>query len=96
MAVARHKLNPGETVIGFVRPDGSLIGQFADPAIGHQALAACYSGLTSQLNAGQAIAITIGKRLDDRIVVFGSGCFPPPGGLPLGASFKGLVAKLVE
>lgn len=47
MAVTRRKLNPGETVIGFVRPDGSLIGQFADPAIGHQALAARYAGLTS-------------------------------------------------
>lgn len=96
MAAARRKLNPGETVIGFVRLDGSLVGQFADPNIGHDALSYNYPGLRAQLNGGQAIAITIGKGLDGTIRVLGSGCFPPPGGVPLSASFKALVAKLVE
>lgn len=96
MAVTRRKLNPGETVIGFVRPDGSLIGQFADPAVGHQSLAFRYPGLLTKLKTGHAIAITIGKRPDGTIMVFGSGHFPPPGGMPLSASFKALVEKLVE
>lgn len=96
MATARRKLNPGETVIGFVRPDGSLIGLLSDPSIGHDALSYSYPGLRAQLNGGQAIAITIGKGLEGTIRVFGSGCFPPPGGVPLSESFKALVAKLVE
>lgn len=44
MAAARRRLNAGETVIGFVRRDGSLVGQFADPSIGHDALSYNYPG----------------------------------------------------
>jgi hypothetical protein len=53
-------------------------------------------GLRSLLHNGQTIAITIGKRQDGTMVVFGSGCFPPPGGGPLSDHFKELAAKLVE
>lgn len=45
MAVVRRKLNPGEIVIGFVCPNGQLIGQFAEPSIGHEALSDQYPGL---------------------------------------------------
>lgn len=96
MAAARRKLNPGEIVIGFVRPNGRLIGQFADPNIGHEAWSDQYPGLRSKLKAGQAIAVSIGKRTDGRIQVFASGHFPPPAGVPLSQDFKQLVAKLVE
>ena len=93
---AIQKLAPGETLIGFMRPDGSLIGQFSEPSIGHDALSYAYPGLRPLLASDQAIAITIGKRQDGTIVVFGSGCFPPPGGGPLSDDFKGLAARLVE
>lgn len=96
MGKARRKLAPGETIIGFIRPDGTLIGQFARPRVGHDALADNYPGLRSDLNAGRAIAITIGNRSDGIIEVFGSGYFPPPGGVPLSAHLKSLAARLVE
>jgi hypothetical protein len=79
-----------------MRSDGSLIGQLSEPSIGHDTLSYAYPGLRSLLASGQAIAITIGKRRDGTIVVFGSGCFPPPGGGPLSDHFKELAAKLVE
>ena len=96
MAKARRKLDPGEIVIGFVRPNGRLFGQFANPSIGHEALSDRYPGLRSKLMAGQAIAVSIGKRTDGRIQVFASGHFPPPGGVPLSQGFRELVAQLVE
>jgi hypothetical protein len=51
MAASRRKLSPGETVIGFVRLDGSLVGQFADPVVGHSALASAYAGFLEFLFA---------------------------------------------
>lgn len=79
-----------------MRPDGSLIGQFDNPRMGHDALADNYPGLRSDLKRGRAIAITIGKHADGTIHVFGSGHFPPPGGVPLSLPLKALAAQLVE
>lgn len=93
---ARRKLSVGEFVIGFMRPDGRLIGRFAHPRLGHDALADKHPGLRSDLGHGRAIAITIGKHTDGTIHVFGSGHFPPPGGVPLSAQMKALAARLVE
>jgi hypothetical protein len=88
-------LQPGETLIGFMTRDGKLIGQFADPSVGHDALSYSYAGLRSKLQSGQAIAITIGKAADGTIKVFGSGVFPPPGGV-LTESLRKLAAALVS
>ena len=85
MPQAVRKLTPGEVVIGFVRPDGSLIGDLADAAVGHDNHSYSVSGLRAQLAAGQAIAVTVGKSAAGVIQVFGSGAFPPPGGVPLTA-----------
>jgi hypothetical protein len=43
---------------------------------------------------GQAIAFTVGKNLDDMIMVFGSGRFPVPGGLT--DAMKNLIRNLVQ
>jgi hypothetical protein len=96
MQPAVRKLAPGEVVIGFIRQDGSLIGEFADAAIGHDAHSYTVPGLRSQLANAQAIAVTIGKASDGTIRVFGSGAFPPPGGGPLSAALKQLAGQLVE
>lgn len=95
MAEGVRKLQPGDTVIGFMTRDGKLIGQFADPSLGHDALSVMTPGLRSQIQSGQAIAITVGKSKDGVIRVFGSGTFPPPGGT-LSDLFKRLAEKLVE
>jgi hypothetical protein len=92
----RRKLSAGEFVIGFMRPNGSLIGHFAPLRMGHDAIADSYPGLRSELRLGRAIAITIGKHADGTIHVFGSGHFPPPAGVPLSAQLKALAAQLVE
>jgi hypothetical protein len=85
-------LQPGETVIGFMTPDGKLIGQFADPGIGHDVLSYTNPNLRANLQSGQAIAITIGKANDGSIWAFGSGAFPPPGGVMTEAMRKLAVA----
>jgi hypothetical protein len=96
MSQAVRKLAPGEVVIGFIRPDGTLIGEWADASIGHDAHSYTVAGLRSQLAGGQAIAVTIGKSAAGKIRVFGSGAFPPPGGGPLSRGLRDLASKLVE
>lgn len=83
-------------MIGFMQPDGSPIGAFADAAIGHDAHSCTVPGLRSQLASGHAIAITIGKSASGVIHVFGSGAFPVPGGMPLSQAYKELAKQLVE
>ncbi|HVW38957.1 MAG TPA: hypothetical protein VHB99_16695 [Pirellulales bacterium] len=92
--VRARKLQPGETVIGFMTQDGKLIGEFGEPSLGHDAMSYLYPGLRGMLKSGQAIAITLGKTLNGAIRAFGSGAFPPPGGV-LSAQLRQLAAKLV-
>ncbi|HUY93112.1 MAG TPA: hypothetical protein VMV10_30565 [Pirellulales bacterium] len=87
-------LQPGETVIGFMTQDGKLIGEFADPSVGHDAMSYLYPGLRSMLKSGQAVAITVGKTKHGAVKAFGSGAFPPPGGV-LSAQLRRPAAKLV-
>jgi hypothetical protein len=91
-----RQLKPGETLIGFISLDGKLIGEFASPAIGHEMLALQVPGLRSRLERGQAIGITIGKRDDGTISVFGSAAFSPTGAQPLSEALKELARRLVE
>lgn len=96
MSQAVRKLTPGEVVIGFIRPDGSLIGELVSVAISHEAHSYSVSGLRDKLITGQAIAVTIGKTLKGEIQVFGSGMFPPPGGRKLSHQLRMLAGRLVE
>ena len=96
MSQAARKLTPGEVVIGFIQPDGKLIGELVDAGIGHDAHSYTLPGLRSQLASGQAIAVTIGKTASGAIRVFGSGAFPPPGGSPLSKVLKARASQLVE
>jgi hypothetical protein len=95
MPPAARKLSPGEVVIGFVEPDGTLIGELASAAVGHDAHSYSVPGLRSRLASGQAIAVTIAKSMSGEIRVFGSGAFPPPGGI-LSSSLKAIASHLVE
>jgi len=81
MSRAVRELKPGEVVIGFMTRYGKQIGDFADPAVGHDVLADRTPDLRSQLKSGQAIGITVGKNSVGEIFAFGSGVFPPPGGI---------------
>ena len=96
MPKAVRKLTPGDVVIGFIRPDGELIGHLVDAAIGHDVHSYTIPGLRSKLATGQAIAVTIGKTTSGVIKVFGSGAFPPPGGGALSQALRDLASQLVE
>jgi hypothetical protein len=96
MAAAVRKLVPGEVIIAFVRPDGTLIGDFADPSLGHDTLSYSVPSLRGKLATGHAIAITLAKTQDGKIKVFGSGAFPPPEGGLLSPALRELCSKLVE
>jgi hypothetical protein len=96
MPQAVRKLSPGEVVIGFMTVDGKLIGELAEPRIGHARLSLGMEGLLARLSSGQAVAITIGKSASGIITVFGSGAFPPPGGKPLSQELKDRARRLVE
>jgi hypothetical protein len=89
-------LQPGEVVIGFIRLDGRLIGSLADASLGHDALSYTIPGVRAQLAMGQAVAVTIGKSTTGVIKVFGSGAFPPPGGVPLSKILRDLASQLVQ
>ena len=96
MSQAVRKLSPGEVVIGFIHPEGTLIGELVDAQIGHEELSYRAESLRSKLASGLAIAITIGKRDDGTVKVLGSGAFPPLGGGPLSNTLRNLAATLVE
>ena len=91
MAEGMRRLNPGETVIGFMTRDGKLIGELADAKLGHAVLSDLYPHLASRLKSGDAIAITLFKMRDGTIKAFGSGTFPPPGG-----TLSGYLQKFAE
>jgi hypothetical protein len=91
-----RKLALGEVIIGFMTPDGKLIGEFAEARVGHEALSLRTEGLRAKLASGQAVAITLGKSATGAITVFGSGAFVPPGGKPLSEELKDRARRLVE
>ncbi len=93
MAV-RRALSPGETMIGFMRPDGTLVGSLAHPRVGHDLLAS-QLGLAGAANRGDVIAFTVGKSSSGEIRGFGSGTFPPPGGI-MDDRVRSLVQALFE
>ncbi len=90
----RRALSPGETVIGFMRRDGTLIGAIEHPRIGHDLLASRL-GITSAAKNGDVIAFTVGKSSSGSIRGFGSGTFPPPGGI-MDDGIRALVEALFE
>ncbi|MBN1548185.1 MAG: hypothetical protein JW902_16145 [Syntrophaceae bacterium] len=91
-----YRLKPGQCVIGFMKKDGTLIGKFADPKIGHESLAS-QLGVYDLAKNGSVIAITICKGCSrENIRAFGSGMFPPPGGGPMPEYLRTLAEKLVE
>jgi len=96
MSQAVRKLTPGEVVIGFIGPNGELIGELVDASIGHDTHSYTVPGLRSQLASGHATAVTIGKTSGGAIKVFGSGAFPAPGGGPLNQTVRDLASRLVE
>ncbi|HEX5500157.1 MAG TPA: hypothetical protein VFX03_13055 [Thermomicrobiales bacterium] len=63
-------------------------------AVGDDAMSYLYPGVRDMLKSRQAIAITIGKTKNGEIKAFGSGTFPPPGGV-LSGPLRQLAAKLV-
>jgi len=96
MSQAVRKLTPGEVVIGFINPNGELVGELVDVAVGHEAHSYSVSGLRARLSSGRVIAVTIGKSSSGEIRVFGSGMFPPPGGGRLNPALCELASRLVE
>lgn len=90
-----RQLKTGETLIGFMSLDGKLIGEFAGPAMGHEMLALQVPGLRSRLE-NKAIGITIGKKPDGTISVFGSAAFSPIGAQPISQALKDRARRLVE
>jgi hypothetical protein len=96
MSQAVRKLTPGAVVIGFVRPNGDLIGELVDASIGHDAHSYAIPGLPSLLASGHAIAITIGKTASGAIKVFGSGAFSHPSGGSLTTTLRDAATRLVE
>jgi len=91
-----RKLAPEEVVIGFISPNGELIGELVDFSIGHEAHSYTVFGLRSKLATGHAIGITIGKSRTGDIKVIGSAAFLPPGGRVLSDALCDLAKRLVE
>ena len=87
-----QSLGRGEVAAGFMTRGGKLLA--ASKTLGHEALALTVSNLTHMADNGQAIAFTVGKNLDDIIMVFGSGRFPVPGGLT--DAMKNMIRNLVQ
>ena len=81
-----------EVAAGFMTRGGKLIT--FSKTLSHEALALTVSNLTYMADKGHAIAFTVGKKLDDTIVVMGSGRFQVPGGFT--EAMKGMVRKLVQ
>lgn len=94
---AIRTLQPGETAIGFMDKSGKLVGELADPAIGHYRLADLYGISHNDLRKPRynVIAITVHKTRDGQIRAFGSGDFPPPGGT-LAGYLRTLAERLVR
>lgn len=88
----------GQIFIGFVDRHGRLTGELvnARKVKGHEELAYMYEGLLSKLKSGQAFGVTVGKMSDGTIVAYGSGTFPPPGGIKMAEYFRELVKRLIE
>jgi len=92
----RRAIVPGETLIGFMRKDGTLIGEMAKltSRFGHSEMAAARN-LTAAAKRGEIIPFTVGKTSAGKLHAYGSGTFPPPGGI-MSDSVRALILRLVE
>jgi hypothetical protein len=82
----------GEVAAGFMTRGGKLIT--SSKTVAHEALALTVQNLTHMAKNGQAIAFTVGRKLDDTLEVFGSGAFPVAGGLT--EAMKSMIRSLVR
>ena len=78
MAGAVQELQPGQAMIGFMKPDGTLIGPLVDAAdkvLGDHGVLADMYMVRGGIKAGTVIPITVGKDSSGQLGAYGSGTF---------------------